>query len=97
MQRVILTLAIIFLLPLSQYGLENNQQFEYVENIHVDFGGTDGRSDDVDCSGFTIEDFFTYDYGRFEINIEYDWMSASIDLSGYSNSTTSSTVRDNID
>ena len=97
MQRLILALVIIFLLPLSQYGLENNQQFEYVENIHVDFGGTDGRSDDVDCSGFTIEDYFTYDYGRFEINIEDDWMSASIDLSGYSNSTTSSTVRDNVD
>ena len=97
MQRLILVLAIVFLLPLSQFGFENNQQSQYLENISIDLSGTDGRSGDVDCSGFTIEDWFNYDFGRFDINIEDDWMSASIDLSGYSNSTTSSTVRDNVD
>ena len=74
MQRLILVLSIIFLLPLSQYGLENNQQSQYLENISIDLSGTDGRSGDVDCSGFTIEDWFNYDFGRFDINIEDDWI-----------------------
>ena len=37
-----------FLLPLSQFGLENNQQFHYLENTSIDLSGTDGRSGDVD-------------------------------------------------
>ncbi len=59
---------------------------------------TSGRQlDDVDCSGYTFEDLFDYNFALFNINIEDDWATSSMSATAYVNGSNSATVRENLD
>ena len=58
--------------------------------------GSDGLTD-VDCSGYTFEDLFDYNYALFNIDIEEDWANAGMYATAYVNGSNSATVRDNLD
>ena len=59
---------------------------------------TAGRQlDDVDCSGYTFEDLFDYNFALFNINIEDDWATSSMSATAYVNGSNSATVRENLD
>ena len=58
--------------------------------------GSDGLSD-VDCSGYTFEDLFDYNFALFNIDIEEDWANAGMTATAYVNGSNSATVRDNLD
>jgi hypothetical protein len=52
---------------------------------------------DVDCSGYTFEDLFDYNFALFDIDIGDDWASSSMSATAYVNGTNSATVRENLD
>lgn len=59
---------------------------------------TSGRQlDDVDCSGYTFEDLFDYNFALFDIDIEDDWATSSMAAVAYVNGSNSATVRENLD
>ena len=59
---------------------------------------TSGRQlDDVDCSGYTFEDLFDYNFALFNIDIEDDWATSSMSATAYVNGSNSATVRENLD
>ena len=58
--------------------------------------GSSGLSD-VDCSGYTFEDLFDYNFALFNIDIEEDWANAGMTATAYVNGSNSATVRDNLD
>ena len=58
--------------------------------------GSDGISD-VDCSGYTFEDLFDYNFALFNIDIEEDWANAGMTATAFVNGSNSATVRDNLD
>tara|TARA_Y100000589_G_scaffold193730_1_gene183303 strand:+ start:3557 stop:5533 length:1977 start_codon:yes stop_codon:yes gene_type:complete len=58
--------------------------------------GSSGLSD-VDCSGYTFEDLFDYNFALFNIDIGSDWATAEMDATAYVNGSNSATVRDNLD
>ena len=58
--------------------------------------GSSGLSD-VDCSGYTFEDLFDYNFALFNIDIEEDWANAGMSATAYVNGSNSATVRDNLD
>ena len=61
---------------------------------------TDARQigdDDIDCSGYTFEDLFDYNYALFNIKIGEDWSSAEMSAVAYVNGSNSATVRENLD
>ncbi|MEC8540449.1 MAG: hypothetical protein VXY53_01245 [Candidatus Thermoplasmatota archaeon] len=58
--------------------------------------GSSGLSD-VDCSGYTFEDLFDYNFALFNINIGTDWATAEMDATAYVNGSNSATVRENLD
>ncbi|MEC7229249.1 MAG: hypothetical protein VXV95_04270 [Candidatus Thermoplasmatota archaeon] len=58
--------------------------------------GSSGLSD-VDCSGYTFEDLFDYNFALFNINIGTDWAPAEMDATAYVNGSNSATVRENLD
>ena len=53
--------------------------------------------DDIDCSGYTFEDLFDYNFALFNIDIEDDWATSSMDATAYVNGSNSATVRENLD
>ena len=58
--------------------------------------GSSGLSD-VDCSGYTFEDLFDYNFALFNINIGTDWATAEMAATAYVNGSNSATVRENLD
>ena len=58
--------------------------------------GSSGLSD-VDCSGYTVEDLFDYNFALFNINIGTDWATAEMEATAYVNGSNSATVRENLD
>ncbi|MEC8242567.1 MAG: hypothetical protein VX023_02490 [Candidatus Thermoplasmatota archaeon] len=58
--------------------------------------GSSGLSD-VDCSGYTFEDLFDYNFALFNINIGTDWATAEMEATAYVNGSNSATVRENLD
>lgn len=60
---------------------------------------TEGRQDtlDVDCSGYSFEDLFEYDFALFELNILDDWATGDMYANAWVNGSNSAIVRDNLD
>ena len=60
---------------------------------------TEGRQDtlDVDCSGYTFEDLFEYDFALFELEILDDWATGDMYANAWVNGSNSAIVRDNLD
>lgn len=60
---------------------------------------TSGRqgSLDVDCSGYTFEDLFEYDFALFNLDINDDWATGSMEAQAWVNGSKSAVVRDNLD
>ncbi len=60
---------------------------------------TSGRqgSLDVDCSGYTFEDLFEYDFALFNLDINDDWATGAMDAQAWVNGSKSAVVRDNLD
>jgi hypothetical protein len=60
---------------------------------------TEGRQDglDVDCSGYSFEDLFEYDFALFELAILDDWATGDMYANAWVNGSNSPIVRDNLD
>ena len=60
---------------------------------------TEGRQEtlDVDCSGYTFEDLFEYDFALFELQILDDWATGDMFANAWVNGSNSPIVRDNLD
>ena len=60
---------------------------------------TEGRQDlsGVDCTGYTFEDLFDYNFAEFNIDIGTDWATAEMSATAYVNGSNSATVRENLD
>ena len=60
---------------------------------------TEGRQEtlDVDCSGYTFEDLFEYDFALFELEILDDWATGDMYANAWVNGSNSAIVRDNLD
>lgn len=59
---------------------------------------TEGRQGaDVDCSGYTFEDLFDYNYAIFDIIIDQNWATADIGANSWVNDSKAAIVRANID
>jgi hypothetical protein len=96
MQKVLSSFSIIVILLLSQLLIHDNKENITEKNTFLNF--TEGRQlDDIDCSGYTLEDLFKYDFAQFNFVIEDDWMTSSMFFDGYSNESTSAIVRENMD
>ena len=53
---------------------------------------TEGRQDglsDVDCSGYTFEDLFDYNFALFNIDIGADWATAGMTATAFVNGSNS--------
>ena len=58
----------------------------------------DGRQElDVDCSGYTFEDLFEYDFALFELDVLDDWATGDLYANAWVNGSNSAIVRDNLD
>ena len=62
-------------------------------------GETSSRQEvqDVDCSGYSFEDLFEYNFAYFDIVIGDDWNTASFDANAWVNGSNAAIVRDNLD
>lgn len=60
---------------------------------------TSGRqgSLDVDCSGYTFEDLFEYNFALFTLDVNDDWATGAMDAKAWVNGSKSAVVRDNLD
>lgn len=60
---------------------------------------TEGRQDtlDVDCSGYSFEDLFEYDFALFELEVLDDWATGDMYANAWVNGSNSAIVRDNLD
>jgi hypothetical protein len=66
------------------------------DSIHMN---AEGRQDtlDVDCSGYTFEDLFEYDFALFELSVLDDWATGDMYANAWVNGSNSPIVRDNLD
>ena len=51
----------------------------------------------MDCSGYSFEDLFEYNFAYFDIEIGDDWNTASFDANAWVNGSNAAIVRDNLD
>jgi hypothetical protein len=87
---VLVMLLLAILMPsIETSTLENEDQIQ----------ATSGRqgSLDVDCSGYTFEDLFEYDFALFNLDINDDWATGAMDAQAWVNGSKSAVVRDNLD
>ncbi len=85
---------IMMLLALVSPSIEMSA-LEESEEVH----STSGRqgSLDVDCSGYTFEDLFEYDFALFTLDVNDDWATGVMDARAWVNGSKSAVVRDNLD
>ncbi len=79
-------------------GLSNTITVNELDNESIK--NTDARQDlgeGIDCTGYTFEDLFDYNYALFNIDIGDDWASAGMAATAYVNGSNSATVRENLD
>lgn len=87
---VLVMLLLSILTPsIETSTLENEEQAQ----------STSGRqgSLDVDCSGYTFEDLFEYDFALFNLDINDDWATGAMAAQAWVNGSKSAIVRDNLD
>ena len=89
------SLALVFLMISGVMGPALNASLSE-ESIKMK---TEGRQDtlDVDCSGYTFEDLFEYDFAIFELEILDDWATGDMYANAWVNGSNSPIVRDNLD
>ena len=64
----------------------------------VEVQATEGRQlQDVNCSGMTFEDLFSYDRADFEVLIDAAWSGASVTATAYATDERASAVRTDLD
>ena len=85
---LIILMIMMTLTPLAE-------EFQLDENEIMEASGR--QLDDVDCSGYTFEDLFDYNFALFNIDIEDDWATTSMAATAYVNGSNSATVRENLD
>lgn len=70
-----------------------------LDDVSVDVLPAQGRQDglDVDCSGYTFEDLFEYDFALFQLNILDDWATGDLFANAWVNGSNAAIVRDNLD
>ena len=86
---------IMMLLALVSPSIEMST-LEENETVHST-SGRQGSSLDVDCSGYTFEDLFEYDFALFTLDVNNDWATGVMDAKAWVNGSKSATVRDNLD
>ena len=86
---------LMFLMVITPAIDEPNLTFENVSETSGRQG--EGGLSDVDCSGYTFEDLFDYNFALFNIDIGEDWATAGMDATAFVNGSNSATVRDNLD
>lgn len=92
--------AITMLVMMIMMGLSSGVTApELTVNQPVETEGRQGSSglSDVDCSGYTFEDLFDYNFALFNIDIGADWATAEMDATAFVNGSNSATVRENLD
>ena len=92
--------AIIMLIMMISMSISTSVTSQKMNfNEPMDTEGRQGSSglSDVDCSGYTFEDLFDYNFALFNIGIGSDWATAEMDATAYVNGSNSATVRDNLD
>lgn len=91
-----ITMLIMMLMMSVSNGITSQ---ELTVNEPMDAEGRQGNSglSDVDCSGYTFEDLFDYNFALFNIDIGADWATASMGATAYVNGSNSATVRENLD
>ena len=91
-----ITMLILMLMMSVSNGITSQ---ELTVNEPMDAEGRQGNSglSDVDCSGYTFEDLFDYNFAAFDIDIGGDWATASMAATAYVNGSNSATVRENLD
>ena len=69
-------LALVFLMISSVVGPNLNASLSD-DSIQME---AEGRQDtlDVDCSGYTFEDLFEYDFALFELSVLDDWATGDM-------------------
>ena len=81
---------------LSQILIYEN--VDKVDDNETSVNFVEGRQmSDVDCSGYTLEDLFPYDFAQFSIEIEDDWSTSNMSFTSYLNGSNSATVREYLD
>ena len=64
----------------------------------VEVQTTEGRQlQDVNCSGMTFEDLFSYDRAEFDVQIDAAWTGAAITATAYASDERASAVRTDLD
>jgi hypothetical protein len=89
-----ITMLIMMLMMSLSNGI-TSQELTISEPMETE-GRQDGLSD-VDCSGYTFEDLFDYNFALFNIDIGADWATAGMTATAFVNGSNSATVRDNLD
>ena len=86
------------LLALLMVGVTSTPVLTDVEDAPI-VASTEGRQDtlDVDCSGYSFEDLFEYDFALFELNVLDDWATGDMYANAWVNGSNSAIVRDNLD
>jgi len=56
-----------------------------------------GELDAVDCTGYTFEHLFEYDFAGFQVEVMDDWAQMVFSATAWVNNTNAATVRENID
>ena len=86
------------LLAVLMMGVSSSPVFTAFDDTPL-VSSTEGRQDtlDVDCSGYTFEDLFEYDFALFELNILDDWATGDMFANAWVNGSNSAIVRDNLD
>ena len=86
------------LLALLMAGVTSTPVLTDVDDAPI-VASTEGRQDtlDVDCSGYSFEDLFEYDFALFELNVLDDWATGDMYANAWVNGSNSAIVRDNLD
>ena len=86
------------LITLVLMGVSSSPVLTSFADSHV-ISSTEGRQDtlDVDCSGYSFEDLFEYDFALFELNVLDDWATGDMYANAWVNGSNSAIVRDNLD
>ena len=86
------------LLALLMVGVTSTPVLTDVDDAPI-VASTEGRQDtlDVDCSGYSFEDLFEYDFALFELKVLDDWATGDMYANAWVNGSNSAIVRDNLD
>ncbi len=88
-------------LALLLLGVTSAPVMTAFEDTETQVFPTEGRQssldEQIDCSGYTFEDLFEYDFALFELNILDDWATGDMYANAWVNGSNSAIVRDNLD